>query len=322
MNELIIHPGIHKTGSTALQFFLWSKYEALKDIGVLYPETGRSSIDSIRYGHHEVPWGLIGRQGFNVDIVDSVLAEFKDSNCNRMVLSSEEFGRVDKKGVKIFIDKVSEVFEKIRIVVFVRHQVDVLQGSFGTDIVYNGVLLDIMTYVEQIDIEVDYLVIERLWKEANLEIEVIFCPFDSSIKKGSNLIYSFLSATDLEIPIANWDVTNRKNESLPWYAALTIQHMWRLGWNKDMIYRSIDTFKSILEPQTEGYQFLSPSEAKAIANRYIASNADLATRYPNLAFLCDQQEFGDQRDWENLRAEKFAALFETTKALNTILGNK
>ena len=80
-HSLILHAGPHKTGSTALQAFLFRNRLRLKDNGLLYPESGLR-----QFGHHDLIKFLLGRPNdFSLPSFEQDL-EF----AGQIVLSSED----------------------------------------------------------------------------------------------------------------------------------------------------------------------------------------------------------------------------------------
>jgi hypothetical protein len=88
--RVLLHAGLHKTGTTALQQFLCAAAERLRARGVLYPAAGRSR--DWPEGHHNIAWQLAGDRRFNslvggLDEVAAEVAAFPGDS----VLSSEGF---------------------------------------------------------------------------------------------------------------------------------------------------------------------------------------------------------------------------------------
>ncbi|MBV8614529.1 MAG: hypothetical protein JOY66_12280 [Acetobacteraceae bacterium] len=88
--RVLLHAGLHKTGTTALQQFLCAAAERLRTQGVLYPATGRSR--DWPDGHHNIAWQLAGDRRFNSSVggLDEAAAEVA-AFPGDAVLSSEGF---------------------------------------------------------------------------------------------------------------------------------------------------------------------------------------------------------------------------------------
>jgi hypothetical protein len=91
--RLFVHAGLHKTGTTALQNFLFSVTERLRECGILYPSAGVNQ--QIGYGHHNIAWQLMRDRRFlraagTIDDLANEIAQFDGD----AILSSEDFESV------------------------------------------------------------------------------------------------------------------------------------------------------------------------------------------------------------------------------------
>jgi hypothetical protein len=86
--RVLLHAGLHKTGTTVLQRFLASAADGLRAQGVLYPAAGQGSSD----GHHNIAWQLAGDRRFrsSAGALDDVALEIS-SFSGDAILSSEDF---------------------------------------------------------------------------------------------------------------------------------------------------------------------------------------------------------------------------------------
>ena len=87
---MLLHTGLHKTGTTALQSFLSTAAEELSTRGLLYPMAGRPP--DFPDGHHNIAWQLGGDRRFRssagtLDDVASEISAFPGD----AILSSEDF---------------------------------------------------------------------------------------------------------------------------------------------------------------------------------------------------------------------------------------
>jgi hypothetical protein len=87
MNELTLHIGLPKTGTSTLQHYLSANSEELKNQGICYPKTGRNYV-----GHHQIAEACRQALPFGRELreirsaLDSEVAGF-----DRVILSSEAF---------------------------------------------------------------------------------------------------------------------------------------------------------------------------------------------------------------------------------------
>src|SRR5207248_9700162 len=88
--RVLLHVGLHKTGTTALQLFLSNSAEHLQAQGVVYPRSGRPPESTA--GHHNIAWQLAGDRRFrsSAGTLDDVASEIA-SWPGDAILSSEDF---------------------------------------------------------------------------------------------------------------------------------------------------------------------------------------------------------------------------------------
>jgi hypothetical protein len=91
MRLLYIHIGMHKTGTTSIQWYLHRHARTLKGYGFHVPRAGR--IAPRLAGHHNVAWSVLGdiRAQPHHGSLDTLLSELEGSRATRAVMSSEDF---------------------------------------------------------------------------------------------------------------------------------------------------------------------------------------------------------------------------------------
>lgn len=82
MQRLLIHAGIHRTGTTALQRVLADNRAVLREHGVLYPFTGQN--------HQDIVWDLFHGKLTGPELRDRLL-EAAGADISTIVLSGEDF---------------------------------------------------------------------------------------------------------------------------------------------------------------------------------------------------------------------------------------
>ncbi len=89
-HRVIIHCGLHKTGTTALQHFLTAVTPGLRVMQVLVPQTGR--LVKWGGGHHNIAWELNRDRRFDIKLGGiATLAEEIAAFEGDTILSSEDF---------------------------------------------------------------------------------------------------------------------------------------------------------------------------------------------------------------------------------------
>lgn len=322
MKTLIIHLGLHKTGSSALQYFFCKNSISFADASILYPRTGRSNIPSIRFGHHVLAWALMNRQNATMSVFDDLNTELDQDRSKTVLLSTEEFDRLSPEHITQLGEILAVRFDKIKVIAYVRKQSDILQGTYGTDIVHNQVKDGIHDYMNWINIQLDYAALIKTWQGIGANAEIMLRPYNGQTKKGESLLVDFIDTADLPPAAITYSDSSRRNVSLPWHGALTIQNMWRLGFPKELIFETIETLKSLSNSAPGGYEFLSPNEVLDFDAQFKESNRAVAAKFPDLEFLLKTSDLPTQDAWNEKHNKKWAAVLHTLASVNKALQNR
>lgn len=88
--RLIIHIGMHKTGTTSIQHALDANYASLRSRRILYPKAGRVRNGEIMSRHHPLAWSLMGETDQPLSVhIEPLRQEVKDAAPSVVILSSE-----------------------------------------------------------------------------------------------------------------------------------------------------------------------------------------------------------------------------------------
>jgi hypothetical protein len=156
MPTLYLHVGVHKTGTTALQYVLAKRRAWLGDQGISYPAAGIPQSAQL-WGHHDLAWAL--REGDTGGLSRAVRAGIRT---DRAVISSEEFcllrnGALFQPLVAAFAGWT------IRPVCYIRRQDQVLESIYNHHVKSLGEADDILAFARKIRRRLDYgLVLGRL----------------------------------------------------------------------------------------------------------------------------------------------------------------
>jgi hypothetical protein len=129
--DLLIHVGLHKTGTTSVQRGIFEAREELKDMGILYPSAGL-----VEAAHHLFPGCLIpnhqflnhkspGRSLVLGDYVSAMLEETRACGPNLVVLSSEVFSEALHLDVIGMVGEISSAFDSTRLLLSTRDADDI-----------------------------------------------------------------------------------------------------------------------------------------------------------------------------------------------------
>ncbi len=86
--RLILHAGMHKTGTTTLQVNFLNHQEELREADIAYPRVGRPTE-----GHHNLAWELVGDERFKPEhgTLADLVQELHGTTQSTILLSSEDF---------------------------------------------------------------------------------------------------------------------------------------------------------------------------------------------------------------------------------------
>lgn len=196
-NKLIIHIGMHKTGTTAIQTFLNASKKQLKTYGCLYPKTNKEPLKN-RPKHSSVLKAACRIHKPNAQQFEreKLLMEFHSSGCHTMLLSNEGFGFQTKKCVEFFKPFISE-FE-ISVICYLKRQ-DLLIESLYSQFTRELQRKESRTIIEFINSNhirkyIDYHDLLSQWR--NITNHLIVYDFDTVVKT-TGLLNSFTKAIDI-----------------------------------------------------------------------------------------------------------------------------
>lgn len=139
--ELTLHIGRPKTGSSAVQRFLWDNKDSLLEKGVLYPQQvmhHRASHKLALVFQTYLPAHRVVADQSPKAVYDSMYAEAGAKNANRIIASSENLFLVDPGEIRHLLDPQW----KVRVVCYVRRQDHVLASSFVQEVKTGSIDID------------------------------------------------------------------------------------------------------------------------------------------------------------------------------------
>ena len=153
--EVVLHIGMHKTGTSAIQSFLSTNAERhLQKEDTLYVETGRDvSAKGMHAGHHWLAWSCVERYSSRVEgpeaqrLRKKVRGEIERTRAKGAVISSEFFWparREDVKGIQKTFGGLD-----ITVVIFVRNHLDMARSYYAQAVKQEGYEKGFKRIVEQ-----------------------------------------------------------------------------------------------------------------------------------------------------------------------------
>lgn len=194
MQQLILHIGRHKTGTSALQSTFVLNSTLLSDAGIYYPHTGRKKI-----AHHDIV-NRINDASCDLDqdaLLNRLLSEIRHCGKNTILISSEGFQNCDPRRVK----SVFREFQ-IYVVVYLRDQLSYLESSYLQDVHEKNNHGSIEEY-EQNFFSANYLTFISSWQKEFGKEQLIVRIFSNDLLVEGDVIKDFfLSVLNESLRIA------------------------------------------------------------------------------------------------------------------------
>ncbi|MEG3766261.1 hypothetical protein [Alteromonas sp. 14N.309.X.WAT.G.H12] len=117
--KLIIHGGMHKTGTSSIQFSLNANKALLQQNGITFPEEGLARDKEVGFRHLYIS-NMLKKHAFNADTFLEVVHSLLEYDAHTIILTHEDFFRKDihPQGIAL----LDEYFE-ISLVVYVKDPV-------------------------------------------------------------------------------------------------------------------------------------------------------------------------------------------------------
>ena len=165
-NTLVLHIGTPKTGTTALQFFLYENSEELKKLGWSYPNLckGIAEMDSQTYTENVV-------YEANCRFLFPIKEKFSDPNSIRgkawelikkelenynVILSEEAFYYSQKEMVEVLKD-LKSLYDNVKVVIYLRRQDKYVESLWNHEVKWNSFFCEeFSTWIQRIE-SVQYL---------------------------------------------------------------------------------------------------------------------------------------------------------------------
>lgn len=158
MPRLILHTGTHKTGTTSLQKAFHDNRKHLSRHSVLYPETGLSQKPQ-NWGHHELAYAMRNENSARL-LWSALRKEADEAGLETVFVSSEELSLLPfalLPGVAPY-RIMADCFDgyDVRILCYVRPQVDMVASLYNHHIKSVGETEDILPFLARIAPRLEY----------------------------------------------------------------------------------------------------------------------------------------------------------------------
>lgn len=280
---LFIHVGLHKTGTTSLQRFLFENQKPLQDAGLYRPETGADNGPN-SWGHHALAGSLRTVSPEAHQLWADLRKECRGQK--QVVVSSEEFSLVFKPEHLL---PVIRKFEKwtVRIVCYVRPQDQYLESLYNHSVKAVGETADIETFLKRVKRRLNYraylMALDKTFGTSN----IILRPYEPDALRG-DICSDFMAAIGMEMP----DTLSRKTETLnPGLTAKGMELMLQANQAHDkdskvLRLKRLAILKANAAPPHYEHSLISDERRAEIRAQYAEANAEIADRFlPGRGYL-------------------------------------
>jgi len=229
--KVYIHVGLHKTGTTSIQWALTFSRPELLSAGFFYPTA--AIPEWAPYGQHRLAWSLVDRENQVPDHERSDEAtragywsllreQIVDSSAPSTILSSEEFDILQAPEVRALKEQLSD-FDIIPII-FLRNHADWLESCYRTAVMHSVCTREFADFVDNQRSRVDFWQMVQDWKDISTNGTLKIVSYDDErVKRNSTEAF-------FEIVGAPFDLLSKrgrewKNESSPAFVCEIVRFM-------------------------------------------------------------------------------------------------
>jgi len=297
--KLVIHIGTHKTGSTAIQLFLWRNRDELLKNGITYPESGAPSFS--RFGQHLIAWSCFSNadyipayDGNTIELNSLQTSKFiskidnATSNNQTVVISSEEFSILNLSEISVLAKQLSNF--DVTIVVYLRRQDMYLESAYGTSVQYNpGYVKNFSDFCVEQRMNLNYMSMIESWEYYFPGKLVVKSYEDKKIKQ--DIVSDFMSVLNVNIESLHFEAKVRDNKSISAHATEVVRCLRLRGWSEEELkklrHKLSDVYSNYSKKQLG--RFLNEANYNIIWHKYSDCNRMLLEKY-NCDILFDQYD--------------------------------
>jgi len=298
--QLFLHVGLHKTGTTSIQWILTTLRERLRKGGFLYPHTGAPEWASL--GQHLLAWSVVSRPEFlptfngnraafgaeeREKLWSDLHAEIDSSDCQNVILSSEEFDILTSEE----IEAVGHRFAAYDVtpILFLRNHADFIESAYRTTVIHSAYRQDIKAFAANQRTRLDYADLIRDWRKVAVNGSVAVVNYDQDdVRRDS--VGAFLAAIGLGAKLSLQVSRQDLNESVPAFICELVLFMRLKGCEESYLAKWISDMRRIKFPRSAVTRYrLMPAKLRADLLLQYASELDKINRDPVLGDLTKGQ---------------------------------
>lgn len=194
--SIVLHIGVHKTGTTAIQRYLSEHGDQLEEAGFLFPKSERLPFGTAHFGHHLLARRFMGRTPA-VGELDLLRTEIGASPAETLIFSSEQFSRFDLAGITLLQEALAM---PMKVVFFYRRQSDLIQSIYQTLVTAFDERRGFPEFVESGEWRLDYLELARSWAAVVGKDNVVPRAYPSPGHPTDDSVTDFLDLIGLDRP--------------------------------------------------------------------------------------------------------------------------
>lgn len=284
--RILLHAGLHKTGTTHIQYQLAENRAVLREHGILFPQTGFGApkgIDPVR------PRGLPGHQALissvfqdQPDMIKQLQGEVLGAQCHTVIISAENISQPDvpyptrARRVRKVVTALSEIGDVTP--VFVYRQPDSWLESYYREISGNGAPLAYQTPAEYLVNNTNVLKFGEIVgaiEDACKARSVLFS-FEEALKGYDDLTFAFLDECGIDISKKDFTLARGTRYPSTCNAQLQIARLTSLMVQDQTTRQNIlRTFYRQVEDTDQRSKLFSPQDRRQIVNTFCDASEGL-----------------------------------------------
>jgi hypothetical protein len=282
--RIVLHIGVYKTGTTAVQSFLARHRSALAGRGVLYPESF-TRFDA----HHPLPWALgVGHRDKDSsvrpdEVVRAILQEADSARADTVILSSEEFLNLEAAER---LPKLKRLFDghEIEILIYLRRQDSLLLSTYGQhvrmySIRFSGTISDFLLKHSNFLIKYNYWQTLQRWAKVFGSDAMHIKLYDQARFPEGNIVEDFADTLGLDLDGCDVRKVSGINRNLSDLGLEVLRRLNAMPLDEATHHKLIRFLdESPLQGQGE-YQLLSRRNRQELMGQFDNSNARVARHW-------------------------------------------
>ena len=273
---------MHKTGTSMLQKYLFQNADLLKERGYLYPKVG-----IVNNAHHLMAWPLNEthprykalKKTYD-EIILSLKNEISKSDCENIILSSEDFSQIYSP---INLKRLSVSLQEfnVKVIVYVRRQDHFLQSLYSQVVKQSRCTMNINKFVqgalnkeEMWNIKPKLDIWSQYFGQDNIMVRVYE---KQQLTKG--LLEDFVQCIGSSIDVGPYE-SKRVNSSLSYNLLNFLIYCNTLPLTNEQYEKLVIVLEGISEKhEADKKNLLSPKDRILILNKCEESNKQIAKKY-------------------------------------------